>query len=54
MKQWMAAIHLAPTGEAPRADSKTIREEPPRTFRGDKLDLEIEVPSQSAVSLTVK
>jgi hypothetical protein len=37
-----------------RADHKTIREEPARTVSGDVLDLELEIPSQAAVSLTVR
>jgi uncharacterized membrane protein len=37
-----------------RGDCKTIREEPPREVKADTLDLEIEVPALSGVSLTVK
>jgi hypothetical protein len=37
-----------------RADHKTIREEPARTVPGDMLDLEVEIPSQAGVSLTIK
>ena len=37
-----------------RADAKTITEEAPRTVQGDRLDLEIDIPALSAVSLTVR
>ena len=37
-----------------RADCRTIKQEPPRTISGDRLDLDLEVPALSAVSLTVK
>jgi len=36
-----------------RADPKTIREDPPRRIEGDRIDLVIDLPAQSAVSLTV-
>jgi len=37
-----------------RADCKTIREEPERTIEGDAMDLELDLPATSGVSLTVK
>jgi hypothetical protein len=37
-----------------RADCKTVREEAPVAVQGDKLDVTVEIPAQSAVSLTVK
>ena len=37
-----------------RADCKTLKEAPPETVKGDTLDLEVEVPALSGVSLTVK
>jgi hypothetical protein len=37
-----------------RADEKTTREEPARKISGDMLDMDVEIPSGTAVSLTVK
>jgi hypothetical protein len=37
-----------------RADARDKVEKPPRTVTGDALDVEVEVPSRSGVSLTVR
>ena len=37
-----------------RADCKNMQEGPAQTIAGDKLDVEVEVPSLSGVSLTVR
>ena len=37
-----------------RADARNIKEEPAQTIQGDAIDLEVELPAQSGVSLTVK
>lgn len=37
-----------------RADAKTISSEAPRAIQGDKISLDIDVPSLSGISLTVK
>jgi uncharacterized membrane protein len=37
-----------------RADAKTVTEEAPRTIQGDAVDLELELPALTAVSITVR